>query len=354
MLGVSARLGDLALGAGVYVPFGGRASWSQNQDFVGHPKYPGAADGVQRWHSIRGALTYIYGSLGAAYRIGSLSIGASANLISSSIVSRRARNLSSPDPALAGLPQTDREARVDIDVGGIHGSFGVGAMFEAIDSRLWLGASYQAQPALGPMQLSGDLTFTDTDGARGSVKVTLDQALPDIVRFGARFRATPKWELRAFGDVTRWSVLQTQCVAQQGRSCVVTSTGASTDEGGVYLNLRRYWRDTVGVRAGASHWLRPELEVFAGAGVETAATPDETLDPELPDSETLAGALGARWEMFPKLFIAASYTHVHYFGRDSTGKNRLPIAELPTRRPDGGGRYRQWIGIFNANLEKQF
>jgi long-chain fatty acid transport protein len=148
--------------------------------------------------------------------------------------------------------------------------------------------------------------------------------------------------------------MQTQCVAVQGIACVVTSTGAYVGAGGVWLNLRRYWRDTYGLRASASHWIEPELEVFAGAGFETAATPDETLDPELADSETLSAAIGARWEPFPTLFFAASYTHLYYLDRDNIGQSRLSEAEPPTRRPDGGGRYSQWIGVFNANIEKEF
>lgn len=352
MFGASAKVGDFAFGAAIYVPFGGRARWSQNASFVDHPTFPRAADGVQRWHSIEGALTYLYTTAGLAYRIGPLSIGATGNLIRSSVFSRRARIFNPPEHA--GLPVTDAEGRAEIDVSGVHGSFGLGAMFEALPERLWLGASYQAQPALGPMRLQGKLTFTDVDGAQGAFDVTLDQALPDIIRLGASFRPEPKWELRLFGDITRWSLLQTQCVALEGYPCVVTSSGAYVGEGGVWINLRRYWRDTFGIRAGISHWLRPHLELFLGTGFETPATPAETLDPELPDSHTVAGALGARWEPFQRWFVAASYTHLQFLNRDTTGESLLSIAEPPTRRPDGGGRYGQWIGVMNVNLEKAF
>jgi long-chain fatty acid transport protein len=352
MLGASVRLGDWAFGAALYVPFGGRAHWSQNEAFVDHRLFPDAGDGVQRWHTIQGALTYVYATAGAAYRIGPLSLGATGNLIFSSVFSRRARIFNPPE--YAGLPVTDSEGRAEIEVSGIHGSFGLGAMLEALPGSLWLAASYQAQPALGPMRLNGKLTFTDVDGVQGAFDVTLDQALPDIFRLGARYRVSPTWELRVFGDLTRWSMLQTQCVALKGYPCVVTSTGAYVGDGGVWLNLRRYWRDTVGVRLGASHWIAPELELFAGAGFETAATPTDTLDPELPDAKTLSGALGARWEPWSKSFFAFSYTHIQSFDRDNTGKSRLPLADPPTRRPDGGGRYSQWIGVFNANFEKEF
>jgi long-chain fatty acid transport protein len=348
MLGASARFGDLALGAGLFVPFGGRQEWSQNPAFAGNSQFPLAAGGVQRWHSMKGAVSFIYGSVGAAYRIGRLSLGASGNLVSASVASLRARN-----PGGDTLGHTDSEGRADIEVSALLGSFGLGVMVEALEDRLWFGASYQAQPGLGPMRLEGKLVTT-YQGVSRRDDVALHQALPDIVRAGARYRVDDKTELRLFGDFTRWSVMRTQCVALSNYPCAVTATGDDPGSGGVFTNFRRYWRDTVGVRAGASRWLFPELELFAGAGFETAATPDETLDPELPDSETLQAALGGRWEPVPALFVGLSYTHLYYFPRDNTGKSRLSDADVPTRRPDSGGSYEQWVGVFNANLEKVF
>jgi len=46
-LGATTKLGNLALGAGLFVPFGGRASWDTNGQFVGS-QYPLAATDVQR------------------------------------------------------------------------------------------------------------------------------------------------------------------------------------------------------------------------------------------------------------------------------------------------------------------
>jgi long-chain fatty acid transport protein len=351
MLGATLRLGDFALGAAAYVPFGGRAHWSQNEAFAGGSAYPLAKDGVQRWHSIEGALTYFYGTVGLAYRIGKLSVGASANLISSSVVSKKAKN-----PTGQGDPDTEHEGRVELDVSGIQGSFGVGALFEALADELWLGASYQAQPGLGPMRLTGTLTVS-YDGSSAPFPVTFDQALPDIVRFGARYRPREALELRLFGDITRWSVMKTQCVAIEGYDCLVDATGADAGldagAGGVLLNLRRKWQDTVGVRAGASYWLEPDVELFIGAGFETAAVPDATLDPELADSQIISGALGGRFELPGRWYLGASYTHLQYLNRDNTGKSELTNAVLPTRRADGGGRYSQFISILNLNVEKE-
>lgn len=348
MLGATFRAGDFAFGAAAYVPFGGRARWSKNERFAGATEYPLAADGVQRWHGIEGAVTYVYGTVGVAYRLGPLGIGVGVNLVHSSVRSKKAKN-----PTGQGHPDTEHEGRVELDVSGIQGSFGAGVLFEAMKDELWLGASYQAQPGLGAMQLSGTLEVS-YDGASAPYPVTLDQALPDIVRAGARYRPLRDLELRLFGDVTRWSVMQTQCVALEGYACLVDPSGADAGDGGVLLNLRRKWRDTFAVRAGASHWLHASLELFAGAGFETAAVPDSTLDPELADSQSISGSLGARFELGDKWYLGASYTHLQFLNRDNTGESELPNAVLPTRRPDGGGRYSQWVGLLNANVEKAF
>jgi long-chain fatty acid transport protein len=348
MLGASVSLGRLTLGAAVFVPFGGRNHWSPNDAFAGDESFPLAGDGVQRWHSIEGAITHLYGTLGAAYRIGPLSLGATINAIRSEVMSVRAKNFAGDT-----LPDLNSEGRATIDVSSVHASFGVGAMLEAVPDRLWFGASYQAQPGLGPIQHGGILTIEDR-GAKADMRIAMHEALPDIVRLGGRFRPVETWELRLSGDYTRWSVSRTTCIALEGEPCLVTATGEDPNGGVVPLNLLRGWNNTIGVRAGASHWPRSHIELFAGAGFETAATPDETLDPELPDAANVAGALGARWQLISGFFVSGSYTHIQYLVRDNTGESILPLADVPTRRPDAGGRYTQWIGVVNANVEVAF
>jgi len=346
MLGATLRLGHFALGAAVFVPFGGRVSFQKNERFAGSA-FPLAADGVQRWHVIEGAVTNVYGTFGVAYQLGPLSLGATANVIASSISDTRAKNANGQGP------DTTHESRTTTDVKGVYGSFGVGALFEAIDDKLWFGASYQAQPALGSMRLKGTVTL-DNQGSSLPIPATLDQALPDIIRAGVRFRPQPSLELRLFGDYTRWSVLKTMCAAFEGHPCLVDSTGADAGDGGVLFNLRRNWQDTFGVRAGASHWFSNALEGFVGAGFETAASPDATLEPETADSQSLAGAVGARVELPAKWFLGGSFTYLYFLNRDNTGKSQLTQAVIPTLGPDGGGVYTQWISILNANVEKEF
>jgi len=341
----------LALGGAFYVPFGGRIAWDGNPRFANDPTYPLAAGGVQRWTITDGSLSYLFFTVGAAYRFGRVSVGLTGNLVRASVTQTQAKNFSG-----LGDPDTASEGRDTLDVHGTEGSFGAGVMWEALPDRLWLGLSYQAQPGLGVMRLHGTLALQASAQDTPTIEpVTLTQALPEIVRAGARLRATPALELRLTADLTRWSRLATQCIALEGHACAVFPSGAdATGEGAVFQNLRRAWRDTYGVRAGAGAWVRPAVEIFAGLGFETAATPDATLDPALPDATSLRTALGARVEVAPRLFVAASLASLWYLPRDNSGKSQLADAELPTRRADAGGKYTLWLGLANLNVEKQF
>jgi long-chain fatty acid transport protein len=349
MAGAATRFGNFAAGASLSVPFGGRAHWPQNDALAGNATYPLAADGVQRWHITDGALTFIYATIGIGYRFGPVAVGVSGNLVHSAVRSVQAKSFNAN-----GTPDTTSEGRDTIDVSGFSGSFGAGIMIEAVPDRLWLSASYQAQPALGPMQLHGTLTLA-YGGGEITTPVTFDQALPDIWRWGARFRPSNDLELRLFGDWTRWSVFVTQCLAREGRACAVDDTGADAAMNGtVVQNIRRGWRDTFGVHAGVSRWIGPAIELFGGLAFETAASPDAMLAPDLPDADNVALGLGARFEIARAFFLGASYTHIQYVNRDNVGKSQLPEAALPTKWPDGGGKYTQWIGVVNANVEKRF
>lgn len=347
--GVTTKLGDLALGVGAFVPFGGRASWSKNDKFGNSAAFPLAVDGVQRWHSIDGAITELYLTAGAAYKIGPFSLGVSGNFILSSLKSSQAKTLAT------GNNDLTQEVRNEIDVTGRQASFAVGVMWEAIEKKLWIGASYQAAPGLGEMKMHGTLTTSGAAGTRID-QVDFLQSLPDIVRFGARFRPSPDVELRLFGDFTRWSRLVNQCITLENQPCGTKKDGSPADGTGTITDFYRAWRDTVAVRAGASTWLRPEVELFGGVGVETSAVPDNTLDPALPDATTIALAAGGRFELWNKLWLGASYTHIQYLDRDNTGLSILddPKVHPTTRRVDGGGKYTQWIGVLNVNVEKQF
>ena len=353
-LAAATRIRRLSLGGAFYVPFGGRAHWDPNPRFANDPNFPLAGDGVQRWHLIEGAVTSLYFTVGAAVRFGPVALGVTANLVRSSVFSQQAKSFN-PQQVVDPL----NEGRIGIDVSGIHGSFGIGAMVEAIRERLWFGASYQAPPGLGPMHLDGTLSTSYRTDVAPPRPVTYTYALPDIVRAGLRFRppmAGPRaLELRLYGDLTRWSRFQSQCVSIQGEPCAVfPDDGTDATPGATTIqNINRRWNDTYGANLGASFWTSDAVELFAGTGFATAATPDATLDPMMPDANNFRFAIGSRVAVPGGFHITAGLTAVQYFSRDNTGRSTLTDPQLPTRRPDGGGKYELWLGLFQVSLEKQ-
>jgi len=223
-----------------------------------------------------------------------------------------------------------------------------------IPDTLWVGASYQARPNIsGGMTLEGTLRNYFA-GSPAEDDIDVEQDLPDIYRLGVRYRPREDLELRLFGDVTRWSSLERQCVVERGKPCELNPDGSAPDGSGVIQNFPRDWHDAFGVRAGASHWFSRRLEGFAGLGFDSSAIPDETLEPTFMDANKITGTLGASYELVKNLHIAASYLQVFYLPRDTNGKSENDAFERPSRSPNSGADYRQWLGALNVNVDVAF
>jgi len=341
MIGVTTKLGDLALGAGFYVPYGGQSVWDKNDDFKNDPNYAGPYDGVNRWYVMEGIIRSSFITLAGAYHIkpAHLSVGLSGNLILSEVDTIRAKTTS-------GNNDLDTEGRAYLHTTGTDFSLGIGALYEAMPKQLWIGASYQSRPNLtGMKKLEGSqrtlLVNANGTSSESDVPATLEHDLPDVIRVGGRYRPAPDLELRLFGDYTRWSVLEKHVVK-------------NTDNDQFLLDQERNWKDTFGVRAGASKWISKPLEVYAGAGYSSNAVPDETLEPALPDWDGISFSAGGRYQVLEKLFASLSYTQIVYLPRDTSGKNTLTEPSRAVPNPDAGGKYKQAVGVVNVNVDFAF
>jgi long-chain fatty acid transport protein len=354
-VGGSTHIGNLVIATGFFAPFFGISHWGKNDAFTNSAMFAGAHDGIARWFAIDGKIEILYFSGAVAYKLGPLSIGAAGNFISSTVSSFKANTRGG-----GGLPNSLAEGRAFLDVHGFNGSVGGGAMLEVVPKQFFIGVAYQSQPGFGEQTLKGDLNLTGP-GGYVHYDAYLNQQLPDVYRAGLKFHplAIP-WEFRLFGDWTRWSVMQTQCVAPQGQPCGVNQFGGNNGGAETQAYFRRLWKDTYGVRAGVSYFLNPSVELFVGGGFETAAVPDETMAPDLFDADNIQAAVGGRFALSKTLFFTASYTNIQYLNRDNTGKSTLATLpngnyyQFPTVEPDGGGQYTQWVGVFTGNLEAVF
>lgn len=374
-VGVTSDFGTdfISAGAALYFPFGGSAVWDKNPAYTGSERFPGAVDGTQRWYSIDGTIRSMYITGAVAFNIKQigLSLGVNASAIRSEVVTIRARNTDGTDDLL-DLNGNLKEGRSYIDVNGWQGGFAIGAVYNLLKKdKLWLGASYTSQPnVVGGMTLEGNLYNTLALAEPSTTPVELTQTLPEIIRFGARYRPIDKVELRLFGDFTRWAVFDKQCVLDKGvdgRSCEFTGEdtalddpesfgGDAPDDGvvGVTQHLPRYWRNAGGVRAGVSYWFLPQLETFLGLGYDSTSVPVETLDPALMDMHKMSLSAGARWQIIKNLGISLTSTELFFFTVDTEGDNALNQFLPPTRQPDANGEYKQFFQLFNVYADVSF
>lgn len=360
----------LGVGIGLYVPFGGQAKWDKNDDFEGNTQYPGAVDGVQRWHTIEGELRSIYVTAAGAYRLPGprLSFGAGFNFIRSNIDTVRARTASGTDDIITSDGDLV-EGRSYIDVDGIAVSASAGVIWEPMEN-MWIGASYQAQPGFGNHTQSGTLIqklgLTGTD----ETPIRLEQELPDVTRVAWRYRPVWNVELRLAGEYQRWSVFDNQCLLEDKRdedgnrlptNCALDENGGALPEAdGIIVNIPRRWNDTFGIRGGGSYWFTPELEVNAGLNYDSSAVPDETIDVSLLDQNKLLALAGVRWGVLPRqLVLALTLTNVFYFKRNVAPRERDEMdmgigPEPPSSIPDGAGVYKQNVFYMQLGAEYMF
>jgi long-chain fatty acid transport protein len=341
----SARLGQLALGLIACVPFGAPVHFEQRSSYANHPRLPGPVDGVSRWHSIDGI--FITGQLAAAaaYELPAarLSFGVSLSLLHSVLEDVRAR--------ANGTNDVEQEGRSLIEASGSAVAAGAGLLWEALPERLWLGASYQSRPNFaGGMKLEGSVDNLLGTASVADVDVLYD--LPDSIRLGTRFRPAPDVELRLFGDYTRWSAFERQCIVNAGRNCEIAADGSQPSGGAVLQNIRRDWHDAVEVRAGLSYFASPRFEFFSGLGAASSAVPDASFEAGLPDFPAASFALGGRWSLSESLALASSFTHFVFAPR--TVNSELASDALPTRQPDASGTYQQQASVLNLNADWQF
>lgn len=358
-LGVVSDLGidNLGLGAGVYVPFGGQASWGTNDRFADDQVYPGAVDGAQRWSTIEGSQRALFATVAGSYRLPGprLSVGVGINMVTQSLSLVRARNVNGTDDLLSPVGDIS-EGRSLIEGEGTGVSLGAGVQWEPT-ARVRVGLSYQSAPGFGESALEGTLTNKFGTSPVTEVDTEVRLSLPDSVRAGLVFQATDALELRLSGDYTRWSVFESHCVLDRSvadRKCLVRDDGSvDLDAGGngVLVVIPRNWQDTYGVRVGGSYWMSRALELFGGLAFDSNAVPDENMDAGLMDMNKMVTSAGARYAILGgAMQLTAGFTNVLYQTREVSPRQDGEAPLAPSRNPDGGGTYTQSVNLLTLGM----
>lgn len=364
-LGAATDFGVPNLGVGVafYVPFGGQASWDKNEKYEGDARFPGAEDGPQRWFDIHGQLRSLYLTVAGAYRLPGprLSFGAGVNFTQSNIWQVRARTPQGTDDVV-GASGSVAEGRSLLKSDGFAVAASAGVNWEAVPDVLWIAASYQSQPGFGNNTQSGELTNKFGAGASSTSKIRVEQEMPDIVRLGFRYQATPELEIHVAGDFQHWSLFNQQCIldasANPDAKCQINPNGTAygPDMNSIILSIPRKWKDTYGVQVGGAYWVMPSLELQGGVLFDTASVPDSTLEASLADQNKLFVRAGVRWAVMPdQLLLTLAANNAFYFTRTVGTREQGRIGTLaPSTIPDGAGTYKQNVLFFNLGAEYRF
>ena len=338
-----AGIDGLGIGVGVYVPFGGQASWDKNEAYQGNTTYPGAVDGTQRWAAIEGSQRALYYTLAGAYRTrdGRFSFGAGINLVQQEVSLVRARNANGTDDLVTGTTLVEGRSLLEVDGMDLAASAGI-IVKPTPCSRI--GVSYQSQPNFGESRLEGTLTNKFGATAPAPVDVYLTQSLPDIVRVAGEWRAFPHASLHAAADYQRWSSYDNQCIiaaSSPDAKCDINADGTAGPGGtGILVNIPRRYKDSFGVRVGGRYYASDSLEVNGGVSFDSNAVPDDTMDPSLFDMNKVIGQAGVAWTS-KTVNLSLSVAHVYYNPRTTSPRATDPAA--PSRNPDMAGEYKSQV-----------
>jgi long-chain fatty acid transport protein len=344
-----------AAGFGVWAPYGLGIEWPE--DFEG------------RYTSWKTELRGVYLQPTLAYQVipGRLSIGGGPQIVLGGLELNQHQ-----DAAMVGIPGTQLRfghlgvpegtsfaaARMEGSGTGIGGQIGI--FFQATD-QLSLGARYMHSVQV---DLSGDAAFTQVQtqqsvtgpfGPGGAViRVPLDvvlspqfqpggmladQAVEASLTFpaqavvGFRFAATPQLDLTADYQWTGWSAFD-EIVADfehQEQPMVLT------------LN----YRDAHTVRMGTSFRTSPAMALRAGFVYNTAAAPDETVTPLLPEAERWLVTAGFGYD-FGTIRADVFYNFVNQ--ADRRGRVRSENLQGETGEQLNVGTYESTAHLFGITL----
>jgi long-chain fatty acid transport protein len=356
--------GKLAYGVGMYVPYGLTSQW--RDDFPG------------RFAALKASLQTIYVQPNIAYQLNdNWSVGGGPVIGHSSIELIQGIDLSQQiaNPAAGitfgqlGIPKRTEFARATLKGSsmaygadfGVHGQLNpvwqmglrfltqvtfsyddADATFEQRPTGLILAANNPlGAPAGTPVDalLAGQFTGT---GKLQAQKVATHIQHPAQVQVGFAYTGYQNTTLSLEYAYVGWKSF---------RELPVDFTAADTARTATDKVLREDYNNTSTFRFGAEHRLMNGIALRAGVSAGTAAAPDETVTPLLPEQDRSTASFGAGLPIGKRFTLDASYAHVFTPGR----RGRLD------ERPDGSttaqaialnnGSYALSANIFSVSLK---
>lgn len=305
---------------GVWAPYGLGIEWPE--DFEG------------RYISHKTQLRGIYLQPTLSYQITPrLGIGAGPQIVLGGIELNQTVDAPVAIEQFSFLPLGTNIAQANLAGSGTGLGGQIGVYFEASD-RLAIGARYMHSVKMG---LEGGADFTalsnpdvfvpvpgvgtvpldlvlagqfQEEGAFEDQSVTASLEFPAQAVVGVRFGATPQLAVMADYQWTQWSSFD-------------EISGSFENEAAGDLSLQLDYEDAHTVRLGTEFTASPALHLRGGFIYNTAATPDKTVTPILPEAERQLYTLGLGYD-FGMLRADAYYNYVNQADRRGRVRGELP------------------------------
>lgn len=271
---------DLAVGLGVFNPFGAGATW------------PAAWEG--RGRALTSNVQTFAFNPTVAYRVHPrFRIGAGVQVLRGTVGIER------------GLSFVDAEGKVSLggDAWGLGWNAGVQGTL--VDDRLSYGFTWRSSV---PLTFSGRAHFDgvppEFQGRLSDQPITASVTMPDVATVGLGFLATPRLKLGLDVNFVTWSSF---------RQLFIDFASADLDN-----PLPKRWRDTMSVHLGAEYDVTSRLQARLGFVYDQTATPTDTLTPDLPDAQRVRFCAGAGYRFAFGLSLDVGYQFVLLLPQRST------------------------------------
>lgn len=247
----------LSTGLGVFTPFGSGTKWKD--DWEG------------RYIVTESEMTTLDINPAVSYKAGpklSLAAGLNVMLLNTRKVNKVKQSLFLPPIA------PDGEQKFEGDGDGL--GYNIGLLYE-INDELSLGASYRSAidvEAAG--KVSFDVAASTSAGADlpYTTDAKVDLTLPAQAHFGLSYKGSKQFLLEGSVRWVGWSVYDKETIDSKKTIGFENSN-----------TFPKKWKDTFALKLGGRYILSEETALFAGYQYAKGATPDDTFNPGVPDSD---------------------------------------------------------------------
>jgi long-chain fatty acid transport protein len=218
------------------------------------------------------------------------------------------------------LPIGNALFRLNGDGTGLGANAGV--KYNATD-QLNLGLSYRSRVKI---KVDGTAEVGAPLGLSNSAQTEI--ILPDLIQFGASYKATEKLTLNADLDYTWWSTYD-RLVIKSNTILFLSSgtTDTSIDE--------KDWKNTWAIRIGGQYKLSEQWKLRAGYVYDQSPVPSDRFDTRVPDADRQGITIGTGYTS-GNITIDASYMYLHFKNRTiSNSIAGQPSGSAPIASLDG-------------------